>query len=635
MPRFVELTVAFGLISLAAHTIGRWFTSIRLPYITGYLATGALAGSFGLDLISTSAVAELRYVDELSLGVIAFVAGSELHLSDLRGRMRAIGSTAAGIVIVGLALLGVAIFVAVGFVAFASEQTTAERAATAMLGAVVLLALSPPSTIAVIRDLRARGPFTSRTLITTVVMDVVIIVAFAVAGSLAAALLRGGGFDVLFVLVLLIDLSAALGLGLLLGRLLGALLLRPVPRVVRIVAVAGAGWCVFEAARAVGTWSAANLPFEIYIGPVLLCLVTGFAVTNLTPASGAFERLLHDIAPAVYVTFFTLTGLSLELDVLLAVLPVAVLLFVVRMVALAGGTTLGSLLAGSGVRGGGRSWMGFVTQAGIALGLARAAVVQFPELGESFATLIIAVVVLNEVFGPVFLAAALRHAGEVGGGPDRQRLVVLFGIEQGAFAVADKLAAAGWMVRLADIDEQLVGATAAAGRHAVHIGVDRDDDMAPAFGGEVDAVVAMSGDDAVNLVVCRAATERFGVQRAVARVSSFGLAGDFAAAGAIAVDQVSAMVGLLTEAVVSPQAAALVLHTDPGRETVQITVTDERVVGHELRALRLPPEVLIVALDREGYRVTPDGFTSLRAGDRLTLIGPSDGLTEAALRIGY
>lgn len=59
------------------------------------------------------------------------------------------------------------------------------------------------------------------------------------------------------------------------------------------------------------------------------------------------------------------------------------------------------------------AWMGLITQAGIALGLAREAAVEFPSLGDSFATMIISVVVLNEIFGPMFLKAALKRAGEV------------------------------------------------------------------------------------------------------------------------------------------------------------------------------------------------------------------------------
>lgn len=92
----------------------------------------------------------------------------------------------------------------------------------ALLGATVLLALSPASTIAVIQEVRARGTFTSTVMGVTVAMDVVIIVIFAV--TVASALLAGVSFSSSFLLLLLVDLGSAAGAGALVGLLLAGLL---------------------------------------------------------------------------------------------------------------------------------------------------------------------------------------------------------------------------------------------------------------------------------------------------------------------------------------------------------------------------------------------------------------------------
>ena len=60
MNETLVLVAAFALICLAAHRVGRWFTAVGLPYITGYLAVGAAVGTFGLDLIPTAAAEQLR-----------------------------------------------------------------------------------------------------------------------------------------------------------------------------------------------------------------------------------------------------------------------------------------------------------------------------------------------------------------------------------------------------------------------------------------------------------------------------------------------------------------------------------------------------------------------------------------------
>lgn len=87
-------------------------------------------------------------------------------------------------------------------------------------------------------------------------------------------------------------------------------------------------------------------------------------------------------------------------------------LFAVRFGAIYIGSYSGMRHAGQ--RGAKSRYLGLalITQAGIALGLAREVAIEFPSLGEAFATMVISVVVLNEVVGPLFLKGALRKIGE-------------------------------------------------------------------------------------------------------------------------------------------------------------------------------------------------------------------------------
>lgn len=60
---------------------------------------------------------------------------------------------------------------------------------------------------------------------------------------------------------------------------------------------------------------------------------------------------------------------------------------------------------------------------GVALGLAKEAAVEFPALGAQFSTLIIAVVVLNEMVGPLFFKWAINHLQEARTRPKRRNLM--------------------------------------------------------------------------------------------------------------------------------------------------------------------------------------------------------------------
>ncbi|MCB9438272.1 MAG: cation:proton antiporter [Anaerolineales bacterium] len=632
--------VGFIFIAIASKQIGKLFSALRLPYITGYLFAGMLAGPFLLEFLPKGATDDLRFIDELSLAVIAFVAGSELYLKELQGRLRVIGYNTLGILVANLALSGIALFFLTNFMDFAEGMSVAQRVAVAILGSTILLALSPPSTIAVIKEVRAKGPFTRTLLGITVSMDVVIIVFFAVSAAIASALLDSVGFNIQFVLLLLIDLGAAVLAGYGVGKLLTLILAQKLHPYAKTAIILALGFAIFWLSFQIVEISHDRLPFEIHIEPLLVAMIGGFMITNFSTYRDEFAAILHDVGPLVYVAFFTLTGISLKLDVLLASLPIAVTLFAVR----AGGIFLGSYGAGTLLREPANfnriMWLGLITQAGIALGLARETAVEFPILGSDFATLIIAVVVLNEVFGPIFLKAALKRVGETHlpeeFATDTQRDAVIFGIEVQSLALARQLKSHQWQVILVDTDAAHVGRSRGSDeldeRHIRHA---TEEALSGILTKHTDAVVALLKDDHLNLQICELAYEKFGIKRLVVRLHDMSLAESFREIGATIVDTTSAMVNLLDQTVRVPQSAALLLHHDPQCEFGQVTMTDSELVGVPLRELRLPTDVLVVSIQRQGQLIVPHGYTQLQLRDEITLVGRPESLQTVTLRLGY
>ena len=635
--RTLEYTLAFAVICLASYLIGQGFKRLRLPTITGYLFAGALVGSFGLDFLPSNAAESLRFVDEIALAVIAFVAGSELYLKELRQRLRPILFSAGGILVVTLVLVAVAVYLLTAFLPFTADWAVPARLATAVLGSAVLLALSPPSTIAVIKEVRARGPFTRTALGVTVLMDVVIIVLFAVATSLAGALLTGEPLSPGFAAVLLLDLGLAVGLGWVVGQLLKAMLGQRWPGLVKTALVLAIGYGVYALAGWVKTESVARLGFEVYIEPLLIAMIGGFLVTNFSRFRDEFDRILHEVGPLVYVAFFTITGLALKLDLLWATLPIAAVLFVVRMLGIGIGAAVGATLAGepSAVRRFG--WMAFITQAGIALGLSREVAVQFPELGNAFATLIISVVVLNEVFGPIFLKSVLKRVGEAhlpdAVPADEARGVLILGVEGQSLALARALGRQGWNVIMADPDLEHIERLAAEDVDERHIPAVDEAVLEDLLTEHTAAVVALLPDDGANLRALRFAFERRGIERLIVRPAGRRHERAFEELGAFIVDPASAMVTLLEQAVRVPQSAALLLRRAPGRLVIQLRVSNPDLDGVPLRDLRLPLDVLFLEVNRGGSAVVPSGHTVLHRGDDVTLVATPDSLGEVRMRL--
>ncbi|MGB7338814.1 MAG: cation:proton antiporter [Phototrophicaceae bacterium] len=637
VPSIVIFSVSFFLVALAAKQIGKFFSSYGLPYITGYLLAGALAGPFVLGMLPKEASEQLRYIDDVSLAVIAFIAGSELYLRELKSKMQTILTNAAGIVVFAFTMIGIALYFAQGFIPFTADYPFMTKLAVSLLGATILLALSPASTIAVIQEVKAKGPFSKTVLSITVVMDVVIIVLFAVSVAFASAMIDGSPVTASFIAILVIDILIALAAGFALGKLIGVVLSTSLNKTLKAAVLILLGYLVFEAGYRVPDLTYEWIGVKIKIEPLLISMVAGFTVTNFTNYRQPFEDLLHDISPYVYVAFFALTGVALKLDILFATIGIATVLFLVRMVAIILGTYVGGTIAGEEAKF--RKWagLGLITQAGIALGLARETAVEFPDtLGGDFATLIIAVVVLNEVFGPLFLKYALRQVGEaqiVDNDPTRN--LVILGVEPQSVALAREMQADGWTVILADTSLEHIEQLRTDDIDERHIPDLSIDSLRSLVTKPSTAVVTMLPDDHENHEICRIVSEEFGVETMVTRLRDSSLRETFLDMGVRVLDPASAMVNLLHRYLRAPEAVNLLLHQDPEHDVMQVKVTEKAVDGLPLRDLRLPGDVLILEILRDGQIIVPHGFTRLKISDDVTIVGSPNSLSEVVLKLGY
>lgn len=638
MQTIIVLSVSFFLIALAAKKVGQWFSAVGLPYITGYLLAGVVAGPFVLELMPKEAATSLRFIDEISLGIIAFVAGSELYLKEIRPRVRSISWIVGMVMLIALPLGGISLFILTDYIPFTAGMPFTSRVAVAILGGTILLALSPPSTIAVIKEVKAKGNFTSTLLGVTVSMDVMIIVLFAVAVAIASAMLTGVGFSPLFALLLIVDLGLAIVAGVLSGYLLQGVLAAPFRKVVKMGLILALGYSIFAGSHLLTELTKGTL-LELHAEPLLVALIAGFYITNYTNYRKPFEELLHHIGPPVYVAFFTLTGVGLKLDILTATLPIAIALFAIRFVGINLGAYAGSRLAGEPTRFTRYAGLALITQAGIALGLAREVAVEFPLLGDAFSTMVISVVVLNEIFGPMFLKEALKRVGEANlpeaSSADYVRDVLILGIEDQSVELARSLQTSGWKVILADTDREHTARYQDIDGIAVHhVKAVDESGLNGLLTNRTDAIVTLLSDDDANQAALALAYKK-GVTRQVVRPNDLGRSSQLNEFGALIVDPTSAMVNLLEQTVRAPQSAAVLLHQDSGRELVQVTISNPDINGHLLRDLRMPTDVLLLDVTRDGDVILPNGYTRLRHGDEVTLIGREPSLSDATMRLGF
>ncbi len=632
----IVFITAFIVIALASWRIGEFLARFKLPLISGYLFAGIIVGPFGLNLVTAEALGSLRVVDELSLAVIAFAAGSELYMKELRQARKAIAWVAAGNMVVIPVLGGLAVFLLTSYIPFLADLSLPVRVAAAVLAGPIMVARSPSSVIAIVNELRAKGSFTQTVVGVTMVIDVAVIILFALGTEMADALMTNVNVSLTFAGLLLFELAISLLLGLLSGKLLQLVLSRNLHRMVKILFVLALGLGIFLFSTAARDFTYKQFPVEILLEPLLICLVGSFYVINYTAYRAEFLQILHDISPAIYVIFFTLTGAALQLDVLAQAWVIALALFLVRLVGIFTGSFFGGMAAGAPAKHNRVSWMAYMTQAGVGLGLAKEIGIEFPVLGPDFATMIIAMIVLSQFVGPPLFKWAVNYVGESHTRAEPARFdgvrdALIFGVKPQSLQLARQLQAHDWQVKLiCRRSDELDGLDT----------VNLDCQASPEITLEtLQSLNARQADAIVSFLpveesyrLCELAYENFGTETMVVYLKSREGAERFAGLGVRVVEPDTAVVKLLEQFVRSPAGTPILLGTDAGQEMVDIEVSDPALHNVTIRDLSLPLDVLVLSIHRGGQTLVPRGYTELKLGDRVTLVGPPEKLAEVSLK---
>jgi Trk K+ transport system NAD-binding subunit len=137
-----------------------------------------------------------------------------------------------------------------------------------------------------------------------------------------------------------------------------------------------------------------------------------------------------------------------------------------------------------------------------------------------------------------------------------------------------------------------------------------------------------------NYKICEMAYHYYGTSVMVARLNNRENFEKFHKLGALIVEPSTAMVSLLDHFVRSPLATSLLLGMQKDQDTRDVEILNPNLHGIFLRDLRLPSDVIIVSIKRSGQMIISHGYTRLRLGDIVTLVGSIDSLDNVALRFG-
>lgn len=186
----MSLLIKISIVLFVGVIGGKVARQLKLPNVTGYLVAGLFLGPSFFKYINGADIESFSIISELALAVIAFTIGSEFIIKD----MLKLGKS---MVIISLA----EVVFAIASVFFIMYIVFNQPFAFSIVIASMSAATAPAATLMVMKQYNAHGPLT-RTILPVVALDDVLgIVAFGIAMSLAKLSISGEAFSFLSMII--------------------------------------------------------------------------------------------------------------------------------------------------------------------------------------------------------------------------------------------------------------------------------------------------------------------------------------------------------------------------------------------------------------------------------------------------
>ena len=393
---------AVVIISIAIMLAGGFLLTrvtkrLRLPNVTAYIVCGILIGPYCLNLIPQKVISGTDFLPDIALAFIAFGTGEYFQIETLKKN----GKKVIAITVLESCMAAVLIFA----LTYGILHLTL---AFSIVLSSLATATAPASTIMTIRQTGAKGDFVETLLQVVALDDVVGLILYSIAISIAVASLSGSGFALTSVLIPIGKNLLVMAIGGLFGVLLMLFNMRRHSTDNRlIIAIALLfGYC--------------GVCAVLDISPLLGCMLMGAVYINMTHDEKLFRQLNY-FSPPILLLFFVRSGISFDLGALfrpsesigsVPLFLIGVLYFFVRILGKYSGAFLGCQTTGKSRKI--RNYLGLalIPQAGVAIGLAALGARTIGgEMGKALETIILSSSVLYELIGPGAAKLALYLSG--------------------------------------------------------------------------------------------------------------------------------------------------------------------------------------------------------------------------------
>ncbi len=384
-----SIYILAGLILLLGFILGRLFRKVGLTEVLAYLFAGFIVGPIlHFDVpeyfgpITTS----------VTLALVGYIVGLTFSFEFLK----VMGKKVLIILIVEVIITSLVVLV---FVYLLTKNLP-----LSIILASLAPATAPAGTIAVLRDLKARGTLTNVSIAIVGLDDAAGIIIYAV-GSAGTKMLLGGRMTLATSILhptweILGAVVLGLGIGLAVSYITRKIYIRPE----RIL--------VIDLVIALLSWGFADL---LGVSTILTCMIVGTVVINFSEHTGNRSRETIDrIMTPLFILFFAVIGMEIDFSRLSSLWALVIVYCIGRSVGKIIGCGLGGILSRSESKITKYLGIALLNQAGVAVGLAFLAAQELSKygLGSTIITLMATTTALFQIFSPLGTQYAVKKSGE-------------------------------------------------------------------------------------------------------------------------------------------------------------------------------------------------------------------------------
>ena len=379
-----------AIILLAALIAGKIVKQVKLPNVTGYLIIGLLIGPHCLGIITQEIIDTMNVITQFALGCIAFSIGQQFKISFLKkvGKSPIVIGVTEGL---GAVLVVDIVLLLLGFDVQFSLAMGAIASATAAA-----------STLMIVKQYNSKGPVTNTLLPVVALDDAVALMMFGISMAIANMISSSGDKSIgQLLLAPCKEILGALAFGGLLGVIMTIMVKFYTGRGNRLAIT------IMMIALTVGVSD------MVGFSALLACMALSMVFVNNSKYREKIYEPLDRMTPPIYMTFFILSGASLDVTIITSVGLAGAVYVIGRVIGKQLGAAVGARLSKAPVPV--RKYLGLalIPQEGVSIGLATVAAASFPAFGPRIRTIVLCGVVIYELVGPIITKTVLKRAGEI------------------------------------------------------------------------------------------------------------------------------------------------------------------------------------------------------------------------------